>query len=96
MRISHEAIYQSLYVQGRGAMRRELTAYLRTGRALRVPRARSSGQGKSFIVPEIMISERPAIDRLNARASHQPSHQLSADHNAVRPKHVAQHSAARK
>ena len=39
MRISHEAIYQSLYVQGRGALRRELTACLRTGRALRVPRA---------------------------------------------------------
>src|SRR5829696_7773769 len=35
MRISHEAIYQALYVQGRGALRRELTACLRTGRALR-------------------------------------------------------------
>jgi IS30 family transposase len=60
MRISHEAIYQSLYVQGRGALRRELTACLRTGRALRVPRARTRGRGKAFIVPEIMISERPA------------------------------------
>jgi IS30 family transposase len=60
MRISHEAIYQSLYVQGRGALRRELTACLRTGRALRLPRERSRGRGKSFIVPEIMISERPA------------------------------------
>jgi IS30 family transposase len=60
MRISHEAIYQSLYVQGRGALRRELSACLRTGRALRVPRARTRGRGKSFIVPEIMISERPA------------------------------------
>ena len=38
MRISHEAIYQSLYIQGRGALRRELTACLRSGRALRVPR----------------------------------------------------------
>ena len=60
MRISHEAIYQALYVQGRGALRRELTACLRTGRALRVPRARSRGRGKSFIAPEIMISQRPA------------------------------------
>jgi IS30 family transposase len=60
MRISHEAIYQSLYVQSRGALRRELTACLRTGRALRVPRARSHGRSKSFIMPEIMISERPA------------------------------------
>ena len=60
MRISHEAIYQALYVQGRGALRRELTACLRTGRALRVPRARSRGRGKSHVNPQIMISERPA------------------------------------
>jgi IS30 family transposase len=59
MRISHEAIYQALYVQGRGALKRELTACLRTGRALRVPRARSSRQGKSFITSEVLISERP-------------------------------------
>jgi IS30 family transposase len=60
MRISHEAIYQALYIQGRGALRRELTACLRTGRALRVPRARTQQRGKHFITPEVMISERPA------------------------------------
>jgi IS30 family transposase len=60
MRISHEAIYQALYVQGRGALRRELTACLRTGRALRVPRARTRGRGKQFVSPEILISQRPA------------------------------------
>src|SRR3954451_18041196 len=60
MRISHEAIYHALYVQGRGALRRKLTACLRTGRALRVPRARSRGRGKSHVTPEVMISERPA------------------------------------
>jgi len=60
MRISHEAIYQALYIQGRGALRRELTACLRTGRALRVPRARTRGRRKSFVRPDIMISERPA------------------------------------
>jgi len=60
MRVSHEAIYQALYVQGRGALRRELTAYLRTGRALRVPRARTRGRGRKFVTPEIMISKRPA------------------------------------
>ena len=60
MRISHEAIYQALYIQGRGALKRELTACLRTGRALRVPRARARGRGKSFITPETLISERPA------------------------------------
>src|SRR4051794_19279616 len=60
MRISHEAIYQALYVQGRGALRRELVACLRTGRALRVPRARTQGRGKKFVTAEVMISERPA------------------------------------
>jgi IS30 family transposase len=60
MRISHEAIYQALYVQGRGALRRELTACLRSGRALRVPRARVRGRGKGFVTEQIMISERPA------------------------------------
>lgn len=60
MRISHEAIYQALYVQGRGALRRELSACLRTGRSLRVPRARTRQRGKSFITPDVMISQRPA------------------------------------
>jgi len=60
MRISHEAIYQALYVQGRGALKRELVACLRTGRALRVPRARTQARGKQFVTSEVMISERPA------------------------------------
>ena len=60
MRISHEAIYQAHYVQGRGALKRELTQCLRTGRALRVPRARAQGRGKSFVTPDVLISERPA------------------------------------
>jgi len=51
MRVSHEAIYQALYVQGRGVLRQELTACLRTGRALRVPRARTRGRGKKFVTP---------------------------------------------
>ena len=60
MRISHEAIYQSLFVQGRGGLRRELSACLRTGRALRVPRVRTRRSGRGFVSPEVMISERPA------------------------------------
>jgi IS30 family transposase len=59
MRISHEAIYQALYVQGRGALKRELVACLRTGRALRVPRARSRQKAWAHVTPEVMISERP-------------------------------------
>ncbi len=60
MRVSHETIYQSLFIQGRGALRRELVACLRTGRALRVPRARTRGRGKKFVTPEVLISQRPA------------------------------------
>ena len=60
MRISHEAIYQALFVQSRGALRRELSACLRTGRVLRIPRARVRRRGKSFVSPDIMISQRPA------------------------------------
>ena len=60
MRVSHEAIYQALYIQGRGALKRELSTCLRTGRALRAPQARTRQRGKHFITPELMISERPA------------------------------------
>ena len=69
MRISHEAIYQSLYIQGRGNLRRELVACLRTGRALRVPRARAK-QGRGFVRPEIMISKRPAEAKDRAVPGH--------------------------
>ena len=59
MRVSHETIYQSLYVQGRGALRRELAASLRTGRALRRPR-RTEGERRGKIAGMVNISERPA------------------------------------
>ena len=59
MRISHEAIYQALYVQGCGALKRELVACLRTGRALRVPRARTRRRVNGHVTPEVMISQRP-------------------------------------
>ena len=51
MRISHEAIYQALFVQGRGALRRELTACLRTGRALRMPRRARAGEARPSSLP---------------------------------------------
>jgi IS30 family transposase len=59
MRVSHETIYQSVYVQGRGALRRELAVCLRTGRALRKPRRRE-GERRGRIKDMVMISERPA------------------------------------
>lgn len=60
MRISHEAIYQALYIQGRGALKRELILCLRTGRALRAPRARARRKAWAHVTPEVLISERPA------------------------------------
>lgn len=60
MRISHEAIYQALYIQGRGALKRELSACLRSGRALRLPRERARSRGRPFLADALMISDRPA------------------------------------
>jgi IS30 family transposase len=59
MWVSHETIYQSIYVQGRGALRRELAVCLRTGRALRKPR-RKSQERRGRIPGMVTISERPA------------------------------------
>jgi IS30 family transposase len=59
MRISHEAIYQALYIQGRGALKRELVACLRTGRALRIPRARAQQRAQGHVTDQVLISERP-------------------------------------
>ncbi len=60
MRISHEAIYQSLFIQGRGALKRELVACLRTGRALRQPRARTQNRPQGHVTADVVFSERPA------------------------------------
>jgi transposase, IS30 family len=62
MRISHETIYQSLFIQGRGELRKELTKNLRTGRAIRRPRRRVDGRSDPDrrIPDKVMISERPA------------------------------------
>jgi len=59
MWVSTETIYQSLYVQSRGALRRELTRCLRTGRPLRHP-GRQPGQRKNRIPDMVNVSERPA------------------------------------
>ena len=60
MRVSHEAIYQSLFIEGRGALKRELTAALRTGRALRVPRERSRNRPQGHVTADVVLSARPA------------------------------------
>jgi len=60
MRISHEAIYQALYIEGRGALKRELVACLRTGRALRKPRERTRNRPQGHVTADVVLSERPA------------------------------------
>jgi transposase, IS30 family len=60
MRVSHETIYMSLFVQGRGALRKELTTCLRSGRAIRRPRAARQKPLAGIIQDMVMISERPA------------------------------------
>lgn len=59
MRISHDAIYQALYIDGRGALERELILCLRTGRSLRMPRARSKRVAWAHVTAGALLSERP-------------------------------------
>lgn len=70
MRISHEAIYQALFIEARGALKRELILCLRTGRALRMPRARSKRVAWAHVTPEALISERPAEAEDRATPGH--------------------------
>lgn len=58
MHVSHETIYQSLFVQGRGELRRELTRCLRSGRTARRSQGRLEGRGR--IPGMVMLAERPA------------------------------------
>ena len=60
MRISHETIYLSLFVQSRGALRHELTRQLRSGHAIRRPQGRPAATGRGQITGKLLISERPA------------------------------------
>ncbi|MDX8055229.1 IS30 family transposase [Lentzea sp. BCCO 10_0798] len=58
--VVHETIYQSLYVQGRGELRREVALALRTGRTMRKPRRQPGQRQPRFLSPMVMISDRPA------------------------------------
>jgi len=60
MRVSHETIYLSLFIQSRGALKRELTQHLRTRRVKRRPKHKKSTTGMGQIVDPVMISQRPA------------------------------------
>lgn len=66
----HEAIYQSLFIYGRGALNRELVACLGTGRALRQPRARSRNRPQCHVTADVVFSKRPAEAADRAVAGH--------------------------
>jgi IS30 family transposase len=79
MRVSAETIYQSLYVQGRGALRKELATCLRTGRAIRRNRSRVDQRGH---IPEmVMISERPPEANDRAVPGHWEGDLILGKHN---------------
>jgi transposase, IS30 family len=82
MRVSTETIYQSLYVQSRGALRRDLAKCLRTGRALRQP-GRKPGQRKNRIPDMINISQRPAEAKDRAVPGHWEGDLLIGKRNAT-------------
>jgi IS30 family transposase len=82
MRVSPETIYQSLYVQSRGALRRDLTRCLRTGRALRQA-GRRAGQRKNRIPDMINISQRPAEAKDRAVPGHWEGDLLIGKRNAT-------------
>jgi IS30 family transposase len=83
MRISHETIYRSLFIQARGVLKKELQAHLRTRRKMR--RAKSSttkGQVRGHIIDAISISERPAEVEDRAVPGHWEGDLISGSKNS--------------
>jgi transposase, IS30 family len=80
MRVSHETIYQALYVQGRGSLRRDLTQRLRTGRAMRKPR-RTVGERRTRIPDMVNIAERPPEVEDRAVPGHWEGDLITGAHN---------------
>ena len=83
MHVSHETIYQSLFVQGRGQLRRELARCLRSGRAARKSRTATDGRGR--LPGMVMISERPAEVEDRAVPGHWEGDLILGENSLNRP-----------
>jgi IS30 family transposase len=92
MRVSHETIYRTLFIQARGALKKQLTQHLRTGRTLRHPRAKSRRPSYSRIVDAVSISERPAQAEDRAVPGHWEGDLISGSGNTHIATLVERHS----
>jgi len=92
MRVSHETIYLTLFVQARGALKRELTAHLRRSRSIRRPRAAKGNVGQGQIVDAVSIRERPAEAEDRAIPGHWEGDLLSGAGNSHVATLVERHS----
>jgi len=92
MRVSHETIYRTLFIQARGALKKQLTQHLRTGRTLRHPRAKSRQPTHSRIVDAVSISERPAQAQDRAVPGHWEGDLISGSANSHIVTLVERHS----
>jgi IS30 family transposase len=92
MRVSHETIYRTLFIQARGALKRQLSQHLRTARTMRYPRASSSRSAHSRIVDAVSISERPAQAEDRAVPGHWEGDLLSGSANTHIVTLVERHS----
>ncbi|MCG2624962.1 IS30 family transposase [Arthrobacter sp. I2-34] len=81
LRVCHETIYQALYVQARGGLKREVQAALRTGRARRQPRNAGGERRQRFTDPMVMISERPPEIEDRAVPGHWEGDLITGAHN---------------
>jgi len=82
MRVSHETIYRTLFIQARGALKKQLCRHLRTGRMLRHPRASAQRQAHSRIVDAVSISQRPAQAEDRAVPGHWEGDLISGSRNS--------------
>lgn len=92
MRVSHETIYRTLFIQARGALKKQLTQHLRTGRRLRHPRAKNRQPTDTRIVDAVSISQRPAQAEVRAVSGHWEGDLLSGSGNSHIVTLVERHS----